>query len=100
MDMHIRKESIRGDNSEILKKIVDATISLFEFAKEELRPTPAKSHYLFNLRDIQRVIQGIQMMKSFESGDNSGKLIRLWVHENARIFADRLIIGQDVSTLF
>ena len=100
MELHIKKETVRGDNSEILKKLVDATILVFDFAREQLRPTPAKSHYLFNLRDVARVVQGIQMMKSFDSGDNTGKLLRLWVHENARIFADRLIIGQDVSTLF
>ena len=59
MDAHIKKEQVRGDGAELLRKLVDATIGVFEFAKEHLNPTPAKSHYLFNLRDISRVIYGI-----------------------------------------
>jgi dynein heavy chain len=96
MVMHIRKEQIRGDNQEMMKKMVEATISVFDFAKEELRPTPAKSHYLFNLRDVSRVIQGIMMIKLNNTSHNMGKLVRLWVHENARVFSDRLIQQKDV----
>jgi dynein heavy chain len=96
MVMHIRKEQIRGDNQEMMKKMVEATISVFDFAKEELRPTPAKSHYLFNLRDVSRVIQGIMMIKLNNTSHNMGKLVRLWVHENVRVFSDRLIQQKDV----
>jgi len=44
---------------------------------------------LFNLRDISRVIQGIHMMRTF-SHSKVDKMVRLWVHEIARVFTDRL----------
>ncbi len=61
------------------KSIVNATLSLYEMAKVQFLPTPVKSHYLFNIRDVSKVIQGISMIKasSLSSPDN---LVKLWVH--------------------
>ena len=100
IDSHIRKEGLRGlDTAKTLKKVVDAAIDVFMFAKDSLRPTPAKSHYLFNLRDVSRVVAGIQMMKTFDHGSKQ-KLVRLWVHECGRVFSDRLNDEADSRLLF
>ena len=87
------------DTAKTLKEVVDASIDVFQFAQANLRPTPAKSHYLFNLRDVSRIIGGIQLMKTFEHGSKL-KLVRLWVHECGRVFADRLNDDKDVEKLF
>lgn len=41
--------------------IIDSTIEIYQKISEELRATPAKFHYAFNLRDVSKVIQGILM---------------------------------------
>jgi dynein heavy chain len=71
------------------KPIVEATLHIFTAAVQNLLPTPAKSHYTFNLRDFARVVNGVLMIPG-EFLNEKSKLIRLWGHEIARVFGDRL----------
>ena len=87
------------DTAKTLKHVIDASIDVFNFAQQNLRPTPAKSHYLFNLRDLSRLTHGIQMMKTFVHGSKA-KLVRLWIHECGRVFSDRLNDQEDVEKLY
>lgn len=42
-------------------KLVAGTMKIYMKIQEELKPTPMKSHYTFNLRDFSKVICGICM---------------------------------------
>jgi dynein heavy chain len=74
--------------------VVDATIEVYNTILRDLRPTPAKSHYQFNLRDISKVFQGV-LMTLPSKFKTASSFIRLFVHENQRIFGDRLINAGD-----
>jgi dynein heavy chain len=69
--------------------IVAGTIQLFNTIIAELLPTPAKSHYTFNLRDLAKVFQGTLMCEPKRVADQND-LVRVWAHECKRVFADRL----------
>jgi dynein heavy chain len=87
--------SSKGISSEVAKlatkSVVEGTLHVYEESIKNLLPTPAKSHYLFNLRDYSRIIQGVCMVRANEIGTDKEKFIRLWIHECTRVVADRLI---------
>jgi dynein heavy chain len=62
--------------------------------QKELLPTPAKSHYTFNLRDLSKVFQGVLMIKK-KFCPEPEDLLKIWVHEETRVFRDRLIDEKD-----
>lgn len=71
-------------------KLTAATISLYNAVIAKMLPTPAKIHYLFNLRDISKVFQGL--LRSNKDFQNTKlNMLKLWVHECYRVFNDRLI---------
>ena len=59
---------------------------------EELLPTPAKSHYTFNLRDLSKVFQGLLMITP-STCQSKDVMVRLWLHEACRVFHDRCAPG-------
>jgi len=72
------------DFEEEVKPIGDimtqATIEMYDAVVGRFLPTPSKIHYLFNLRDISRVFQGLlRAHKDFH--DTKPAMTRLWIHE-------------------
>ena len=94
---------------EVQAKLTQATISLWELVKRRLLPTPSKFHYVFNMRDLSRVFQGILKTPTASittggiglSGEEkknfnpSSMLIGLWKHESDRVFCDKLVNIKD-----
>jgi dynein heavy chain len=100
------------DTLKVVNSLTDATIELWRTMKDRMLPTPAKFHYIFNLRELSRVFQGILLTPTdtiktggyrCETGKTSFTgggvtLLNIWKHECARVFSDKLTNLRDKAT--
>ena len=78
----------------MIQKLVPISRKLWKITKEKMLPTPAKFHYVFNLRDLSRIWLGIIGTQS-NVISTPGIAMMLWRHEISRILSDRFVSDVD-----
>ncbi|KAL2608324.1 hypothetical protein R1flu_026897 [Riccia fluitans] len=81
-----------------VKTITEMTLGLYAFIVEKLPPTPSRFHYIFNLRDLSRIYEGLTLSTP-DKFKTVPEIVRLWRNECLRIFFDRLINEKDKETV-
>ena len=87
----------RGFSEEVTEtalELVSLSRQLWKKTKDKLLPTPAKFHYVFNLRDLSRIWLG---MISTQSNviTSQETTMQLWKNEVCRTIADRFVSDAD-----
>ncbi|CAI9733108.1 dynein heavy chain 6, axonemal-like isoform X2 [Octopus vulgaris] len=77
-----------------VESIVCAAVEIYCSMKSDLLPTPTKSHYLFNLRDLSKCVQGV-LQANLQVIHTKEQIFNLFCHEATRIFHDRLTDDKD-----
>ena len=86
------------DTKAVVDTLVDSTLKLYKIIKSKLLPIPKSSHYLFNLRDMSKVLQGV-CGASIKHCTKKVDMVKIWMHEMIRSFGDRLICDEDRNWL-
>ncbi|XP_074097467.1 dynein heavy chain at 16F [Cotesia typhae] len=83
----------------IADAIVTAAVEIYDRIATDLLPIPAKSHYIFNLRDLSKCVQGMMQSDPVSIRD-ARQMTRLFYHECLRVFHDRLVDNIDKSYFY
>ncbi len=82
-----------------LLPLVSSSIVMYYRVFINMLPTPSKSHYVFNLRDLSKLVNGL--MQAYPSVvTNRDDLVSLFAHESIRIFNDRLVTREDNEAFY
>lgn len=87
-------ERFKVEIVEFLPNLIPLTRSIWQQTKGKMLPTPAKFHYVFNLRDLSRIWGGMLYIQDAEL-PNIETLLKLWMHECFRVISDRFTNDQD-----
>lgn len=77
--------------------IVQASLQLFHRSAQIFLPTATKFHYIFNLRDLSNLFQGL-LFSGNECLQTPSDFVRLWMHETHRVFSDKLSDEKDIES--
>uniref|UniRef100_A0A8C0E5M4 Dynein axonemal heavy chain 9 n=1 Tax=Balaenoptera musculus TaxID=9771 RepID=A0A8C0E5M4_BALMU len=59
-------------------------------------PTAIRFHYIFNLRDLANIFQGI-LFSSVECVKSTQDLVKLYLHESNRVYRDKMVEEKDLD---
>ncbi|KAG9487630.1 hypothetical protein GDO78_007443, partial [Eleutherodactylus coqui] len=86
------------DVQTICDKLTSCTLELYKMIVRDLPPTPSKFHYIFNLRDLSRIFNGL-ILTTPERFQTVAQMVRVWRNEALRVFHDRLINENDKTVV-
>ncbi|NXO27701.1 DYH9 protein, partial [Cisticola juncidis] len=90
-----------GNFSEAVQKsaqqLLALALGLHQRVAATFLPTAVKFHYVFNLRDLSNIFQGI-LFSTPECVKQPQDLLKLYLHESNRVYRDRMAEEMDCET--
>ncbi|KAG8444848.1 hypothetical protein GDO86_009850 [Hymenochirus boettgeri] len=83
---------------ELHLSLVQASCYLLESINKVLiqSPTPGRQHYLFSIREINRICQALQRLSNEDREDHS-TVVAYWLHEMRRVVQDSICRQTDLN---
>ena len=93
---HLKSESFPNSVQKMGPQLVDAAVKLHSKVSSTFLPTAIKFHYLFNLRDLANIFQGMHFSEK-STFKTPLAIIRLYCHESTRVYSDKMTTAEDVA---
>ncbi|GAB6022905.1 Dynein heavy chain 9, axonemal [Chamberlinius hualienensis] len=98
LDGHLNNPSLQFNPmlSQMTSSIVTVVVGLHQKVTACFLPTSLKFHYIFNLRDLSNLFQGL-LFSTADAIHTPSDLLRLLVHESRRVYRDKLVEEKEVD---
>ncbi|KFV69246.1 Dynein beta chain, ciliary, partial [Dryobates pubescens] len=91
---HLSSGSFSGAVQKSAQQLVALALALHQKVAAAFLPTAIKFHYVFNLRDLSNIFQGL-LFSSPECVQQPQDLVKLYLHESSRVYRDRMVEEKD-----
>ncbi|KAF0872636.1 DYH9 protein, partial [Crocuta crocuta] len=75
-------------------QLINLALTFHQKIATTFLPTAIKFHYVFNLRDLANIFQGI-LFSSVECVKSTQDLVKLYLHESNRVYRDKMVEDKD-----
>ncbi|XP_039611034.1 LOW QUALITY PROTEIN: dynein heavy chain 11, axonemal-like [Polypterus senegalus] len=96
LNAHFQRGSFSYGVTKTVNTLIQAAVCLHHKMTQNFLPTAIRFHYIFNLRDLSNIFQGI-LFASPECVRYTIDLVYLWLHESSRVYSDKLMEEKDVE---
>ncbi|XP_005407434.1 PREDICTED: dynein heavy chain 17, axonemal [Chinchilla lanigera] len=98
LSQHLAYRSVPLVIQKISNQLVACALALHQKVATTFLPTAIKFHYVFNLRDLSNIFQGL-LFSTAELLKTPVDLVRLWLHEAERVYSDKMVDERDQDAL-
>ncbi|KAM3592376.1 uncharacterized protein V6R79_017533 [Siganus canaliculatus] len=94
LSQHLKGEGFSGALQKGCPTLVQLALALHQQVSSSFLPTAVKFHYIFNLRDLSNIFQGI-LFCTAECLKAPQDLLKLYLHESSRVYRDKMVEEHD-----
>ncbi|CAN9508871.1 unnamed protein product [Ophioblennius macclurei] len=94
LSQHLKGDGFGAAVQKSAPALVQLALTLHQRVSSTFLPTAVKFHYIFNLRDLSNVFQGI-LFCTGECLKAPQDLLKIYLHESSRVYRDKLVEEQD-----
>ncbi|XP_077481740.1 dynein axonemal heavy chain 9 isoform X2 [Stigmatopora argus] len=91
---HLQKDGFTAAIRNSCPTLVQLSLDLHMRVASNFLPTAVKFHYIFNLRDLSNIFQGI-LFSTAECLKSPLDLLKIYLHESNRVYRDKLVEEKD-----
>uniref|UniRef100_A0AAV2JYC3 AAA+ ATPase domain-containing protein n=1 Tax=Knipowitschia caucasica TaxID=637954 RepID=A0AAV2JYC3_KNICA len=94
LSQHLQSQGFSSALSSSCPSVVQLALDLHSRVSSSFLPTALNFHYIFNLRDLSNIFQGL-LFCTPECVKNPTDLLRIYLHESCRVYRDKLVEPAD-----
>ncbi|KAM3922058.1 dynein axonemal heavy chain 9 [Leptodactylus fuscus] len=94
LTQHLKVGNFPAALQKTTPQLISLALSLHQKVTSTFLPTAIKFHYIFNLRDLSNIFQGI-LFSTPDCLKTPQDLVKLYLHESNRVYRDKMVEEKD-----
>ncbi|XP_064179132.1 dynein heavy chain 9, axonemal [Anguilla rostrata] len=97
LSQHLKADGFGSALQKSCPQLIQLALGLHQRVSSSFLPTAIKFHYIFNLRDLSNIFQGI-LFSTSDCLKSPQDLVKIYLHESNRVYRDKMVEEKDFGT--